>query len=98
MHTIQMASRPHACCLPRKLSLMPELSDEEPDALAEEATTCAYTHPPNDPWRLPPPCDRVLRHTSSCTSAPYPGTRLARASFRTSLIEAKSALTLSLQA
>ena len=43
MHTIRTASGPHAYCLPRRLSLMPELSDEELDALAEEATIDATT-------------------------------------------------------
>ena len=42
MHTIQTASGSDAYCLPRRLSLMPELSDEELDALVEEATIDAY--------------------------------------------------------
>ena len=42
MHTSRTASGPHAYCLPRRLSLMPELSDEELDALVEETTIDAY--------------------------------------------------------
>ena len=42
MHTIRTASGPHAYCLPRRLSLMTQLSDEELDALVEKATIDAY--------------------------------------------------------